>query len=82
LGGFNVRCTTETPIPQANGTVRFAGQGTTDFIRPYELDFEYEAVLPNVGASYEFIDNPPRLLLLRPRFRRPADGQPLHGRLR
>lgn len=55
--GFAVRCTTETPIPQANGAVRFAAAGTTDFVRPYEYDVEYEDVLPNLGASFEFIDN-------------------------
>ena len=57
LGGFNVRCTTETPIQQTNGSVRFANAGTTDFLKPFQFDVEYEALLPNVGASFEIIDN-------------------------
>lgn len=65
VGGFAVRCTTETTIPQANGTVTFAGVGTTtggvftptQFIKPYSTTFEYDAVLPNIGASYEFLPN-------------------------
>ncbi len=51
-GSTNVRCTTETPnATLANGNVTFAG-GTTQFIAPYEREVEYDAILPNVGASY------------------------------
>lgn len=57
IGGFAVRCTSETPIPQSTGAVRFASTARTDFIPQYATTFEYDAVLPNVGASYEFIDN-------------------------
>lgn len=55
VGGFNPYCTTQTPIAQANGAVRF-GTSTTDYIRPFATTFEYDAVLPNVGASYEIAD--------------------------
>lgn len=57
IGGTTAYCTTENALTQANGAVRFASRGTTDFIRPYEAEVEYDAVLPNVGASFEFMDN-------------------------
>ena len=54
----NVRCTTEAVASTlANGNVTFASTGTTQFIRPYEVDLKYDAVLPNVGVSYRFMDN-------------------------
>lgn len=53
-----VRCTNEPfSDPDNDGIGTLAGGGTNRFIRPYSAKFEYEAVLPNVGASYEFIEN-------------------------
>lgn len=50
----NVVCTTETPSETlANGNVRFAGR-TPEYIAPYSRDVKYDAVLPNVMASYRF----------------------------
>ncbi len=57
-GSSNVRCTTETPSATlANGNVQFASTGTTQFIRPYEQEIKYDAVLPDVGVSYRFLGN-------------------------
>ncbi|WP_332639031.1 TonB-dependent receptor [Brevundimonas sp.] len=54
-GSSNVRCTTETPSATlANGNVRFASTGTTQYIPPYEAELKYDDVLPNVGAVYRF----------------------------
>ncbi|MBX9706473.1 MAG: TonB-dependent receptor [Caulobacteraceae bacterium] len=57
-GSSNVRCTTEAVASTlANGNVTFASTGTTQFIRPYSVEIEYEDVLPDVGVSYRFFDN-------------------------
>lgn len=56
-GSSNVLCTTETPIAQASGYVRFAGRGTTDYIRPYSTERSYDAVLPNAGVIFKVTDN-------------------------
>lgn len=57
-GTSTVRCSTETPsLTLANGNVQFASTGTTQFIRPYSETLKYDAVLPNLGASYRFLDN-------------------------
>ncbi len=54
-GSSNVRCTTETPTTTlANGNVQFAGNAN-QFIPPFALDVSYDAVLPNIGVSYEFV---------------------------
>ncbi len=51
----NVRCTSEVPsVTLANGNVRFASTGTTEFIAPYSREVEYDDLLPNVGVSYRF----------------------------
>lgn len=53
---FNVRCTTEPfTDPDNDGIGTLAGGGTARFIRPYSTSFEYDALLPNVGLSYEFV---------------------------
>jgi iron complex outermembrane receptor protein len=52
-----VRCTTEAFVDaDGDGIGTFASQGATVFVRPYSTSFEYEAVLPNVGVSYEIFD--------------------------
>lgn len=57
-GTSTVRCTTEAVASTlANGNVTFASTGTSQFIRPYSQELKYDAVLPNVGASYRFMDN-------------------------
>lgn len=52
-----VFCTTEAATAQADGTVRFASQGTANFFRPYSVTKKYDTVLPNAGASYRFFEN-------------------------
>ena len=53
-GSTNVRCTTEAPSATlASGNVRFASTGNTEFLPAYKATKEYDAVLPNVGVSYE-----------------------------
>jgi iron complex outermembrane receptor protein len=53
-----VRCTTET-FTDANGdgvgTLAFSG--STAWVAPYRTQFDYDAVLPNVAASFEFLEN-------------------------
>ncbi|MBX9616525.1 MAG: TonB-dependent receptor [Caulobacteraceae bacterium] len=57
-GSSNVRCTTEAVASTlANGNVTFASTGTTQFIRPYQTEIKYDAVLPTVNLSYAFLDN-------------------------
>ena len=54
-GSSNVRCTTETPSAVlANGNVQFASTGGTQWIAPYEAEFEFDDVLPNAGVTYRF----------------------------
>lgn len=54
-GSSTVRCTTETPSALlANGNVQFASTGTTQWIAPYEADFEFDDILPNAGVTYRF----------------------------
>jgi iron complex outermembrane receptor protein len=55
-GTTNQLCTTDTPILQPNGNVRF-GTSTLEYVQPYERNVEYEDVLPNIGVSYELFDN-------------------------
>jgi len=56
-GSSKFRCTAETPnATLANGNVTFAGS-TTQFIRPYEKDLEFDDVLPNLGLSYDLGDS-------------------------
>ena len=53
-----VRCTTEAVASTlANGNVTFASTGTTQYIRPYSVELKYDKILPNIGASYRFLDN-------------------------
>jgi len=54
-GSSSVLCTTQ-PVTAtlANGNVNVAGQGTTQYIRPYSATVKYDKVLPNVGLSYKF----------------------------
>jgi iron complex outermembrane recepter protein len=57
MGGSNVRCTTEafTDVDADGiGTLAFTAG---EWSRPYETTFKYDALLPNVGISYEFIEN-------------------------
>ena len=65
-GTSNVYCTSETPLATlANGNVTFAGAvqsngstyaAGTQFIAPYSATKKYDAVLPNIGISYEFAE--------------------------
>ena len=52
----NVLCTSEVPnATLANGNVTFAGRNVTGgYIKPYQLEKKYDAILPNVGATYRF----------------------------
>lgn len=53
----NVLCTSQTPVASPNpGFVRFTGS-TTDYIRPFKRNYQYDAVLPNVGVSYRVTDD-------------------------
>jgi iron complex outermembrane receptor protein len=66
VGSSNVRCTTENfndaAIGAANdgiGTL-VTGSGTVAagiFARPFNTSFKYDAILPNVGVSWEFAEN-------------------------
>ncbi|GBF57832.1 ferric-pseudobactin 358 receptor [Candidatus Phycosocius bacilliformis] len=57
-GTSNVLCTTETPnATLANRNVTFASTGSTQYIAPYKATRKYDAVLPNISASYEFLPN-------------------------
>jgi iron complex outermembrane recepter protein len=57
-GSSNVRCTTEAfNDPDGDNIGQLASQGATRFIRPFQTKFEYDAVLPNVGISYEPFEN-------------------------
>lgn len=52
----NVLCTSETPnATLPNGNVTFAGR-TPQYIPGFERTVKYDAVLPNVGATYRFGD--------------------------
>jgi len=63
-----VLCTSRTPVTTGAGAgfVRFdynndgdtADTGeTTNYLRPYQRNFSYEKVLPNVGVSYQVADD-------------------------
>jgi len=53
-GTSTVLCTTQTPNPAlANGNVTF-GVSATQYIPAYSTTREYEDVLPNLGASWNF----------------------------
>lgn len=55
-GSSNVYCSTETPTAVlANGNVTF-GTSATQFIPAFATTVKYDAVLPNIGLSYEFVD--------------------------
>ena len=57
-GTSNVRCTTEAFTDPDNDRIgTLASQGATRFIRPFSTSFEYDALLPNVGISYEFTES-------------------------
>ena len=48
-----MRCTTETPTTTlANGNVRFASTGNTEWIAPYSATVKFEDVLPNAGIVF------------------------------
>ena len=54
-GRSTVRCTSETPtVTLANGNVRFASTGTTEWIAPYSTTLSYDEILPNVDANFRF----------------------------
>ena len=56
-GSFNVLCTTETPnATLANGNLTFVSGGATQYIAPFKATRKYDAVLPNVGATYELFE--------------------------
>ncbi|MCE9523685.1 MAG: TonB-dependent receptor [Alphaproteobacteria bacterium] len=53
-----VRCTTEPfTDPDNDGIGTLAGGGANRFIRPYSTSFDYDALLPNLGVSYEIFDS-------------------------
>jgi iron complex outermembrane receptor protein len=53
-----VRCTTETPSAfLADGNVRFASTGSTEFLAPYHASRHFSDVLPNLGATWRFDDH-------------------------
>jgi iron complex outermembrane receptor protein len=55
---FNVRCTQEAFTDlDGDGIGTLAGGGATNFIRPLTATFEYDALLPNVGVSYDLDEN-------------------------
>jgi iron complex outermembrane receptor protein len=59
-GTSTVLCTTAPTLTTVggttltNGNVFIAGQGTTQYIRPYQKTLKYDKVLPNIGISYKF----------------------------
>ncbi|MEQ1867144.1 MAG: TonB-dependent receptor, partial [Micropepsaceae bacterium] len=57
LASSNVRCSTE-PFTDADGDGigTLAGGGATNYARPFDATFEYDAVLPNVGVSFEVFE--------------------------
>jgi len=56
-GTSTVRCTTEAPSATlANGNVRFASTGTTEFVAPFSTTVKYEDALPNIGVLYRIAD--------------------------
>ncbi len=57
LASSNVRCTTE-PFTDADGDGigTLAGGGATNYARPFDTTFEYDALLPNVGVSFEVFE--------------------------
>lgn len=57
-GSSNVWCSTAPEVALlANGNVTLTGRGALEYIRPFSTDVKYDAVLPNVGVSYEFLEN-------------------------
>lgn len=55
VGSFNVICSQETfTDADGDGIGTLAGRGATNYIAPLNRTFEYDALLPNVGVSYEF----------------------------
>ena len=54
-GSSSVLCTTQTPnAALANGNVTF-GAGATQYIKPYSTTKKYDATLPTLGLTYEFL---------------------------
>lgn len=53
-----VLCTTEA-FTDADGdhVGTLAAQGANTYIAPFSTSFEYDALLPNVGVSWEFLEN-------------------------
>jgi iron complex outermembrane receptor protein len=56
-GTTNVLCTTQ-PVAAtlANGNVQFAGD-TAQYVAPFEAEFTYEKILPNLSVGYTFGDS-------------------------
>ncbi|MFN9779893.1 MAG: TonB-dependent receptor [Alphaproteobacteria bacterium] len=55
VGSSNVICTREAfTDADGDGIGTLAGRGTTNFIAPLTRQFNYDALLPNIGISYEF----------------------------
>lgn len=52
-GSSNVRCTSETPsLFLANGNVRFASTGATEYLAPFSARLNFEDILPNLGVTW------------------------------
>lgn len=55
VGSSSVICSNETfTDADGDGIGTLAGRGATNYIAPLTRQFNYDAVLPNVGISYEF----------------------------
>ena len=55
VGSSNVICSKETfTDADGDGIGTLAGRGATNYIAPLSRKFEYDALLPNIGISYEF----------------------------
>jgi iron complex outermembrane receptor protein len=58
MNSSNVLCTTEVFTDlDGDGIGTLAFRGATEYSRPYETTFKYDALLPNVGISYELFEN-------------------------
>jgi len=56
-GSTNVLCTTQAVATTlANGNVQIAGDaGSTQYIAPYQAEFTYDKILPNLSLGYTFL---------------------------